>query len=252
MAHAKLHRQIMLDWIENAISAGHPMPADAAICERFNFQSTEQARTLLAELADAGKITVRGGYGPDREILLGRVRPGALPIAKPEPSITRVDPEVDAATAKIMAIVGRGRGTSPTPAAPPPPLPAVSVAAASVEKDPAMPNPADKKTVSFVASGPVLEEIRRRTADGTSFNQAMQDLLADVMQARPQAMPASAEIDLSTLEAHVLISELARRVTAGADPADLAAAEGRATQAEARAEAAEARLASIRAAMGAA
>lgn len=251
MAHAKLHRQIMLDWIEDAISAGHPMPADAAICERFNFQSAEQARTLLAELADAGKITVRGGYGPGREILLGRVRPGALPIAKPEPSITRVDPEVDAATAKIMAIVGRGRSTSPALAAPTPPLPAASVAVPPVEKDPPMPNPADKKTISFVASGPVLEEIRRRTADGTSFNQAVQDLLADVMRAS-QPVASSGAVDLSALEAHALISELARRVTAGADPAELAAAEGRAKEAEARAEAAEARLASIRAAMGAA
>lgn len=252
MAHAKLHRQIMLDWIETAISAGHPMPADAAICERFNFHSTELARTLLAELADAGKITVRGGYGPDREILLGRVRPGALPIAKPEPSITRVDPEVDAATTKIMAIVGRGRGTPPAPAAPPPPLPAVSVAAAPVERDPPMPNPADKKTISFVASGPVLEEIRRRTADGTSFNQAMQDLLAGVMQAKPQATPLPVELDLSTLEAHVLISELKRRISGIDAKIDLEAAEARARDAETRAEAAEARLASIRAAMGAA
>ncbi len=114
-----------------------------------------------------------------------------------------------------------------------------------------MPNPADKKTISFVASGPVLEEIRRRTADGTSANQAMQDLLADVMRAS-QPVASSGAVDLSAMEAHALISELARRVTAGADPADLAAAEERAKEAEARAEAAEARLASIRAAMGAA
>lgn len=114
-----------------------------------------------------------------------------------------------------------------------------------------MPNPADKKTISFVASGPVLEEIRRRTADGTSFNQAMQDLLADVMRAS-KPVASSGAVDLSALEAHVLISELARRVTAGVDPAELAAAEGRAKEAGARAEAAEARLASIRAAMGAA
>lgn len=115
-----------------------------------------------------------------------------------------------------------------------------------------MPNPADKKTISFVASGPVLEEIRRRTADGTSFNQAMLDLLADVMQARPQAMPLPIELDLSTLEAHVLISELTRRISGIDAKIDLEAAEARARDAETRAEAAEARLASIRAAMGAA
>ena len=60
MAHPNIRKQQMLAWIEECLDASMPCPGDASICERFNLTSTESARTLLAELADAGRFTIRG------------------------------------------------------------------------------------------------------------------------------------------------------------------------------------------------
>lgn len=85
------HRQIdklnMFDWIRDCAETGKRMPTDAEITERFGFTQPEQARTLLADLSDAGKITIIG-TGDDREILLGRVRPSQrTSIERPVPSV---------------------------------------------------------------------------------------------------------------------------------------------------------------------
>lgn len=107
MAHPNFRKQQMLAWIEECLNASMPCPGDASICERFNLTSTESARTLLAELADAGRITIRG-YGETRAILLGRQRGPGPSAPRPTPSVIKVDPVVEATTARIVDIVQRG------------------------------------------------------------------------------------------------------------------------------------------------
>lgn len=91
LRHRQIDKLTMLDWIRTRLEAGHPTPTDAEIMERFGFLQAEQARTLLADLSDAGKITIFG-TGDDREILLGRVRPSQRgTIERPVPSVVRED-----------------------------------------------------------------------------------------------------------------------------------------------------------------
>lgn len=108
MAHSRLNLNTMFDWVERCLADGQPTPPDAAICERFGFDSTESARTLLAELADAGRITIRG-HRDDRVITLGRSKAAAVPAARVEPAVRKSDAEVERAAARIAEIVGRGR-----------------------------------------------------------------------------------------------------------------------------------------------
>lgn len=107
MAHAKLNLQRMFDWIEGCVARGNPLPTDANIMQYFGFESPESARTLLAELADAGRISIHG-YGAERTIEIGRVK-CPLPIAaRPTPAVRTADPAVDSCLAKISAIIARG------------------------------------------------------------------------------------------------------------------------------------------------
>ena len=243
MAHAKLHRQQMLDWIERCLDGDVPTPDDAAICDKFGFTSAEHARTLLAELADAGKITVQGGYGPDRRILLGRVRPGAVPAPRPVPSIAKGGADVGAAVAKIIAIANR------------PKTPIAANPAAVAKEDPM--TKAQSKSVTVVVSGDILEELKRRTADGTPYNRATLELLESAMGTAPPQPVAPAVQALEEVEAHALISELARRLSEERPNPALAEAEEqlrttaqRALNMEQRALAAEEALAKVRSAVG--
>lgn len=107
MAHAKLNLSRMYDWIERNLELDVPQPTDADIMQSFWFNSPESARTLLAELADAGRITIKG-YGENRTIALGRIKSALVPAPRPTPSAKRSDPVIDAGIAKIAAIVARG------------------------------------------------------------------------------------------------------------------------------------------------
>lgn len=107
MAHAKINVARMYDWIEHNLNQGIALPADAQIMERFGFDSPESARTLLAELADAGRITIKG-YGETRTITLGRTKATLTPAPRPVPTAKKADPVIDAGVAKIAAIVARG------------------------------------------------------------------------------------------------------------------------------------------------
>ncbi len=243
MAHAKLHRQQMLDWIERCLDGDVPTPDDAAICAAFGFLSTEHARTLLAELADAGKITVKGGYGPDRQILLGRVRAGAVPAPRPVPSITKNAADLSDAVAKIIAIANRPK----TP---------IAASPAAVAKEEPM-TKAQSKSVTVVVSGDILEELKRRTADGTPYNRATLDLLERAMGTAPSQPVVPAVKPLDEVEAHELISELARRLSEERPNPALAEAEEQlrttaqqALNMEQRALAAEEALAKVRSAVG--
>lgn len=243
MAHARLHRQQMLEWIERCIDQGAAMPDDAAICDVFGFASAEHARTLLAELADVGKITVQGGYGRDRQIWLGRVKPGAVPLPRPMPSIVKDDAAVGDTVAKIIAIARRSPDTPPA-------------APAGLSKVETM-TKALSKSVTVVVSGDVLEELKRRTADGTPYNRATLEMLEEAMGAAPSQPVAPAVTPLVEVEAHDLISELARRLVEERPNPALAEAEEQlrttaqqATALEQRAVAAEEALAKVRSAVG--
>ena len=113
MAHPRIIRSQMLDWIKNSIELGAALPTDAQIVDRFNLTGSESARSLLADLADAGEITIKG-YGDARRITLGRKR--ELPNAhRPLPSVVkrsagkRVDADVESTAAKIRDIIARGK-----------------------------------------------------------------------------------------------------------------------------------------------
>ena len=108
MAHSRFALTTMYDWIEARVTAGEPTPTDTEICERFSFDSPESARTLLAELADAGRITIKG-YGDTRTVTLSRQRHALEPVERPVPTVAKADPVVDATTARIAEILNRGR-----------------------------------------------------------------------------------------------------------------------------------------------
>lgn len=116
------------------------------------------------------------------------------------------------------------------------------------DSDPAVVQPAKEETqmgksITFVADGAVLAEIKRRTADGTSNNRAALDLVEAGLSAITGGQAASdmSRVDLTAVDAVVLIEELTRRLTAAPDHTAIVAAEERAASAAARAEAAEAR-----------
>lgn len=107
MAHAKINLSRMYDWIEQCLDAGKATPDDTAIMKRFGFDGPESARTLLAELADAGRISIKG-YGPTRAITIGRSKSELVAAPRLTPTVRKADPAVDECAAKISAIVARG------------------------------------------------------------------------------------------------------------------------------------------------
>ncbi len=173
MAHAKLNLQRMLDWIERSIDQDVPMPTDAAIMAEFGFESAESARTLLAELADAGKITING-YGATRAITLGRTKSILAAAGRPEPAVTKSDPVLDAGVAKIAAILARSAPARAAVAAgellkaaatKPKPVP---VAAKPVKEVPTMPKPEPlptRRAITIPAEGALLAAIEAIAKD---------------------------------------------------------------------------------------
>jgi hypothetical protein len=114
---------------------------------------------------------------------------------------------------------------------------------------PAMPAPiakepvimAESKSITFVATGAVLAEIKRRTADGTSNNRAALDLVEAAIAGTIEQPAALPEFNLGMASVPELLSELQLRITqAASSTADLDAARQRAEAAEARATSAEA------------
>ena len=152
MAHPRIIQQQMLDWIKNSLSLRRALPTDAQIVDRFNLNGVESARSLLADLADAGEITIKG-HGSSRTIALSRKAKTFEPAPRLMPAVVaringkRADDErlqIDTAAARIREILGRTR-TAVADAAPvAPPEPVVEeevvetpapVAAARVETD---------------------------------------------------------------------------------------------------------------------
>jgi len=121
MAHPRIIQQQMLDWIKNSLSLRSALPTDAQIVDRFNLTGVESARSLLADLADAGEITIKG-HGSSRTIALGRKAKTFEPAPRPTPAVVarigrkRTDDEkaqIQETTDKIRAIIERGRTPDP-------------------------------------------------------------------------------------------------------------------------------------------
>lgn len=139
---------------------------------------------------------------------------------------------------------GRRRPANPTGRAPTPaPAPVHQSGSGSAVVQPAREDTQMGKSITFIADGAVLAEIKRRTADGTSNNRAALDLVEAGLAAVVGGSTGSEapSLDLTGVDAVVLIDELTRRLTAAPDHATVDAAEERAASAVARAEVAEAR-----------
>lgn len=251
MAHSRLNLNAMYDWIERCLMDGKPTPLDAAICERFGFDSTESARTLLAELADAGRITIRG-HRDDRTITIGRSKSTAAPAARAEPPVRKADAVVERTSARIAEIVGRGR--KPAKA-----VVAENAAAllATFAIKPAQPKPApsiDKevvmpaKTILLPASADDVIELIEAHAkkNDLSLGLATASLIKRGMSIGtfgPGAAPASSPT-VEALDIDVLVAELSRRLLAASQASAL---DEQLTAMTARAEAAEGKLAQMKA-----
>lgn len=183
MAHAKLNLSRMYDWIERNLELDVPQPADAEIMELFGFDSPEQARTLLAELADAGRITIKG-YGEARTIALGRVKSALMPAARPMPAAKRTDPNVDAGIAKIAAIVARGPSASAARAV----QASAALKAIGTKRQPVAP-PEKPKPIVTPAHAPPKKE-------------------APVMPAKSVQLPASAIVAINAIETYAKANDV--------------------------------------------
>jgi hypothetical protein len=250
MAHAKINLQQMLDWIETCQRDDVAMPDDGAICTRFGFETPESARTLLAELADAGKITIKG-YGPTRTISLGRVRAALAAVGRVRPPIGKVDPDIERTAARLAEIVQRGRparaiiaeNAGKLLAAVTPPAPVVAKA---VPKEPVMP----AKTISLPGSAATaiaaVEQLAKR--DDLAIGHAAAVLIErGAARTEPVAAPA-ATTATAPLSFDVLLDLIRERFAERPDQSDaLAAAIARADAADARAQAAEEKLATAKA-----
>jgi hypothetical protein len=88
MAHTAMNRRALLQWLRSCAETGACSPTDEEIQDRFAFAGVESARTLLAELADAGEITIVRKNGERSGIRLGRTP--AAPAAR----IGRIEPAI--------------------------------------------------------------------------------------------------------------------------------------------------------------
>lgn len=133
--HSALNRGIMFEWLKDLDDTGDGCPSDDAIMERFDFDTPEQARTLLADLADKGLITVRG-VGADRVVTIGAVKPSpAAVLNRPVPSVVRPERDVERTTQRIMDIVARSPSVVSPGARVPVPAP-IAAPSAPVLPDP--------------------------------------------------------------------------------------------------------------------
>ena len=256
MVHAKINLSRMFDWIEQCLDADKPAPDDAAIMARFGFDSPESARTLLAELADAGRISIKG-YGSTRTITLGRSKSTLAAAPRPTPAVRKADPAVDECAAKITAIVARGQTAGAARAvvaasalkafaAKPAPKPARAAApivtpAPAPSKKEAQPMPA--KSIQLPASAvraiEAVEEHAKRL--DVSIGMAAASLIERALTA-PTEVPVPPTIATIMADLNTVFMDLAAR-------ADRPYQSDEVAELTTRAETAERRLAALRSAL---
>jgi len=230
MAHAKINLSRMFDWIERNLDHDVAQPTDAQIMERFGFDSPESARTLLAELADAGRITIKG-YGETRTITLGRTKAALSPAPRPLPAAKKADPVIDAGVAKIAAIVARGGNAGSGRAA------QAADALKAVRTKPAL------------SKAPAVNQAPKAPVAALPTKEAVA-----VKKPAPSTPPIETATNASSESAPTLdgLFQMIRQHVQRAghhQSSELAAAVARTVAAEARADAAEAALARIKAAL---
>lgn len=118
MAHARIALTYALDLITRSIELDEPSPTDGQIADYCGLHDPTHVRSLLADLADAGKITIRG-TGADRKILLGRQTAPLTTTPRPTPSVKSAAGSkrrltLDETADRIKEILARGKA----PAAP--------------------------------------------------------------------------------------------------------------------------------------
>jgi hypothetical protein len=250
MGHARINLQRMLDWIETCLRNGTPLPNDAAICEKFGFDTTEAARTLLAELADAGKITIKG-YGPTRTIGLGRVRSTLPAMGRVRPPVAKVDHEIERGAARLAQIMNRDRSARAVVAenagrllaiVTPAPAPEATVPS---KKDTLMPAKTISLPASAVAAIEAIEALAKREDLALGHAAA---ILIERGADRPVPVVKASSASPEPLSIEVLLDLLRERIAAKPDhSADLAAAIARADAADVRAKQAEEKLSAAKA-----
>jgi hypothetical protein len=237
MAHAKLNLSRMYDWIERNFDLDVPQPTDADIMQLFGFDSPVSARTLIAELADAGRITIRG-YGENRTIALGRIKSELKPAPRPQPTAKKADPVVDAGIAKIAAIVARGGNASTARA-----VQAGAVLKSARLKQPApAPRPAKAVITRPVPVPPVKEPVKMPAKPARTPAPAAVPI--------PRSSPPAAVFALDTLfemirERFDERPDQSAELAVAIERAEVA--ERRAGEVEERAKSAEAKLAQMKA-----
>jgi hypothetical protein len=231
MAHAKINLSRMYDWIERNLDLDVPQPSDADIMSLFGFNSAEQARTLLAELADAGRITIKG-YGETRTIALGRIKSALLPAPRPTPSAKRSDPVVDAGVAKIAAIVARGGNAGSAHAV---------QAGGALKRALAKPRTATARPIKLPAASPVSSSSLKEPATMPAKT---------VRPSSPASAPVTPQSADPVLSLDGLLQLIRQRFDDRPDHSvELAKAIERAEVAERRAETSERKLEALRAAL---
>jgi hypothetical protein len=118
MAHPKLQLSRLLDWITLRIECEDTSPTDDQIAGFLGLDAVEIARSMLADLADRGDITIKG-TGPTREIALGRQH-RTIETVVPTPSVTKPAKALlseEECAARIQAIMSLGKTKTVSPAA---------------------------------------------------------------------------------------------------------------------------------------
>jgi hypothetical protein len=171
-AHTRAEHAQMLAWLRECDEHDLPAPTDDAIAHRFCFHTYEQARTLLADLADTGAISIRYADG-GRTVSLGKDRRALASVLRPEPAVRKRQLDVDAGVSKIMRIISGGKGAPPEPA----PIDRLAERKASKPR---------KKQVNIHVSGPLLEAIEK-AADGEPLSVVVRMLLEERLLRPPEA-----------------------------------------------------------------
>lgn len=216
--HSHLHRANMLDWLRHCEETGEPVPTDEAIADRFCYRSTEDARVLLADLADRGEIRiVRKGAAREIVVAPGKAR-HRLETTKPIPSVKRVEApremlSEDEGVSRIMDIINRPKLSrkveaaapalegatrkEPNPGAPPQPAPVASAPASGPGRPPKTGPSAPGRSFTIIPSASataVLDESARE--QGKPAGRVMRDVIeawaADVPLERKPTVPAAA------------------------------------------------------------
>jgi hypothetical protein len=171
-------------WLEQTATNGTATPTDDQIVERYRLTSVDAARSLLATLAEQGKITLMGA-GRERQIIIGK--PERKPFVGERPTRVIVTPAAREAKKDTRSNVDKMReiaksrlasaradlGAPPkaTPAPEPKPAP-VAPAVAKAADDAAA--AAGRKQISFYVPAAAHLQIVRR-ANGRSVAAYMAD-----------------------------------------------------------------------------